>query len=93
MTRDEARDARKASNQSAGNPSPARPQPYTYRFASPGKEFRFELKFKRAEVTDEELIEVLEGILDQFRQIRQAPQDGLTPNTEPQPNQDETPIS
>lgn len=105
MTRDEARDARKASNQSAGNASPARPQPYTYRFASPGKEFRFELKFKRAEVSDEELIEVLEGILSQVRQVRQvrrtpqAPQDVVTPNTEPQtnqanqPNQEDTPIS
>jgi hypothetical protein len=63
---------------------PARPQPYTYRFAASGQEFRFELKFKSAEVTDEELIEVLEGILDQFRQIRQTHQDGSTPNTGPQ---------
>lgn len=73
MTRDEARDARKANNQNANPDSQPRAQPFTYRYAAPGKEFKFELKFKRSEVSDQELIEVLEGILSR---IRQSPPDG-----------------
>lgn len=59
MTRDDARKERQNKQ--------ARPQPFTWRYAAPGKEFRFELKFRRAEVSDGELIEVLEGILQQIR--------------------------
>ncbi len=60
MTRDDARKERQNKQ--------ARPQPFTWRYASPGKEFRVELKFRRSEVSDQELIEVLEGLLLQVRE-------------------------
>ena len=59
MTRDDARRERQ-------NPQ-ARPQPFTYRYQSPGRDFRFELRFRRAEVSDAELIETLEAIITQLK--------------------------
>ncbi len=61
MTRDDARKERQNRQ--------ARPQPFTWRYAAPTREFRIEMKFRRSEVTDQELIEVLEGLL---RQVREA---------------------
>ncbi len=63
MTRDDARKERRTPQ--------SRPSPFTYRFASPGKEFRLELKFRRTEVSEAELIETLEAILQSLR--RQLP--------------------
>jgi hypothetical protein len=62
MTRDDARKERRTPQ--------SRPSPFTYRFASPGKEFRLELKFRRAEVSEVELIETLEAILQNLRSQR-----------------------
>ena len=55
MTRDEARKARQKKQ--------TRPQPYVFRHQAPGREFTFELKFRRSAVEREELIQVLENIL------------------------------
>ena len=63
MTRDDARRERTQRQ--------ARPQPFTWRYAAPGQEFRVELKFRRAEVSDDELIDVLQGVIDQVRRARE----------------------
>lgn len=63
MTRDDARRERTQRQ--------VRPQPFTWRYAAPGQEFRVELKFRRTEVSDDELIEALQGIIDQVRRSRE----------------------
>lgn len=59
MTRDEARKAR-ASKQ-------GRSQPFVFRHQAPGREFTFELKFRKSSVERDELIRVLESILSSLR--------------------------
>ena len=59
LTRDEARKAR--------NNKQTRSQPYVFRHQPPGREFTFELKFRRSAVEREELIQVLENILTMIR--------------------------
>jgi ParB family transcriptional regulator, chromosome partitioning protein len=54
LTRDGARKARRAFVDPTGVS-----EPYTYRFESPGREFRVEVKFKRSRVTPEELFDAL----------------------------------
>lgn len=69
MTRDDAR--RERSSSQNGSTS-ARPRPFTWRYAAPGQEFKFELKFRRSEVSNDELIEVLRGVLDRLLQARES---------------------
>ncbi len=64
LTRDEARKARTKKQ--------ARSQPYTFRHQPPGREFTFELKFRRSTVEREELIQILENIL---QMVRNKPED------------------
>jgi ParB family chromosome partitioning protein len=59
MTRDEARKARSKKQ--------TRSQPYVFRHQAPGREFTFELKFRRSAVERAELIQVLESILELVR--------------------------
>lgn len=59
LTRDEARKARTKKQVHA--------QPYTFRHQAPGREFTFEVKFRRSSVEREELIQVLENILQMVR--------------------------
>ncbi len=59
LTRDEARKARTRKQ--------SRSQPYTFRHQPPGREFTFELKFRRSNVEREELIQILENILQMVR--------------------------
>jgi ParB family transcriptional regulator, chromosome partitioning protein len=59
LTRDEARKARTKKQ--------GRSQPYVFRHQSPGREFTFELKFRRSTVERDELIQVLESILQMMR--------------------------
>lgn len=59
LTRDEARKERSKKQ--------TRQQPYVFRHQSPGREFTFELKFRRSAVEREELIQVLENILTLVR--------------------------
>lgn len=54
LTRDGARKARRAFVDPTGAS-----EPYIYRYEAPGREFRVEVKFKRANVTAEELFEAL----------------------------------
>lgn len=60
MTRD---DARKARTNKQG-----RSQPFVFRHQAPGREFTFELKFRRSSVERSELIKVLESILTSLRE-------------------------
>jgi ParB family transcriptional regulator, chromosome partitioning protein len=59
LTRDEARKARTKKQ--------GRSQPYVFRHQAPGREFTFELKFRRSTVERDELIQVLENILQMMR--------------------------
>ncbi len=59
MTRDEARKER--------SKKPQRSQPFIFRHQAPGREFSFELKFRRSQVEREDLIQVLENILEMVR--------------------------
>ena len=59
LTRDEARKARTKKQ--------AHSQPYIFRHQAPGREFTFEVKFRRSCVEREELIQVLENILQMVR--------------------------
>lgn len=69
MTRDEARAARK--------PEPStRPRPFEYRFQPETKEFSIQLRFRRSEVSDEELARALRAVLDQVEGRLQAGADG-----------------
>jgi ParB family chromosome partitioning protein len=58
LTRDEARDARRT--KFGGR---RRVPPYTYRYAAPGKEFRVEVKFRKANVDRDELLTTLRSIV------------------------------
>lgn len=59
MTRDDARKARGGKN--------SRPQPYVYRFSAPNREFSLQLKFRKTQISDDELIDVLEGIIRELK--------------------------
>jgi ParB family transcriptional regulator, chromosome partitioning protein len=63
MTRDEARKARGA--------KPGRSQPFVFRHQAPGREYTFELKFRRSSVERDELIQVLESILGSLRESKE----------------------
>ena len=54
LTRDGARKARRAFVDPTGAS-----EPYIYRYEAPGREFRVEVKFKRSNVTPEELFDAL----------------------------------
>jgi hypothetical protein len=60
MTRDDARRARKNKQ--------ARPQPFVYHYASPNRDYTLEIKFRKSSVTQEELIEVIQTLLDELKQ-------------------------
>lgn len=64
MTRDEARKAR-AHKQ-------GRSQPFVFRHQAPGREYSFELKFRRSSVERDELIQVLESILFSLRESKDS---------------------
>ncbi len=59
LTRDEARKVR--SNKQG------RSQPFIFRHQAPGREFTFEVKFRRSQVEKDELIQVLESVLEMVR--------------------------
>jgi ParB family chromosome partitioning protein len=54
LTRDGARKARRAYIDPTGSS-----EPFVYKFEAPGREFRVEVKFKKADVSTEELFEAL----------------------------------
>jgi ParB family chromosome partitioning protein len=54
LTRDGARKARRAYIDPTGSS-----EPFVYKYEAPGREFRVEVKFKKAEVSTEELFEAL----------------------------------
>ncbi len=62
MTRDEARASRRANTR--GNPSGTRTQPFVFRYAPPGREFRLELRFRRSEVESQRIASALREAAD-----------------------------
>lgn len=61
MTRDEARKARRGSfGRAPGAPSSS---PFTYRYASPAKDFKLELRFRRKSVERQEVADALRAVL------------------------------
>jgi ParB family chromosome partitioning protein len=67
MTRDEARAARK--------PGPGRPKPFEFRFQPSTKEFSISMRFRRSEVSDDDLAAALRAALAQV-EARLAGPDG-----------------
>jgi ParB family chromosome partitioning protein len=67
MTRDDARQARRA-RQQKGVRGVAAAKPYTYRYASPGKDFRLELRLRRSSVEKREVVAALRAALERLEQ-------------------------
>jgi ParB family chromosome partitioning protein len=67
LTREDARAVRKAQNVGDGS-QPARVKPFAFRFNSPNKEFKLEVKFARSEVDDRELIAALKAAITELEQ-------------------------
>jgi ParB family chromosome partitioning protein len=65
LTRDEARQARKATVAAAPEAAPAH-KPYTFRYVSPGKEFRLELHFRRSAVERREIADALRAAAEKI---------------------------
>jgi ParB family chromosome partitioning protein len=63
MTRDEARASRRASVGGSGH-SNASPRPFTFRYAHPGREFKVELRFRRADVDRQRIAAALREAAD-----------------------------
>jgi ParB family transcriptional regulator, chromosome partitioning protein len=64
LTRDGARKARRAFIDPTGAS-----EPYTYRFEAPGREFKVEVKFKKANVSPEELFEALNAAAQNIDEV------------------------
>ncbi|MCI0400008.1 MAG: ParB/RepB/Spo0J family partition protein [Gammaproteobacteria bacterium] len=65
MTRDEAR--------KAGKRKQSRPQPYVYRYRSPGNEYTVEIKFRKSSVDRNELLQAVERLIDELRESQDLP--------------------
>lgn len=61
MTRDDARQARRA--RVTGNRKTQSATPYTYRYVSPAKDFKLELRFRRSKVDPKDVAEALRSVL------------------------------
>ena len=76
LTRDEARAVRRARQDGAGDSGGAFPakssraEPYTFRFQTPGKEARLELRFRRSNVERFEIATVLRAALESLEEHR-----------------------
>jgi ParB family transcriptional regulator, chromosome partitioning protein len=64
LTREDARAARKAQALPAGERP--RSKPFSFRFSSPNKDFKLEVKFNRSEVGNGELIVALKAAIEQL---------------------------
>jgi ParB family chromosome partitioning protein len=65
LTRDEARAARRA-------PATARPKPFEFRFQPDGKEFAVHVRFRRSQVSREELVRALRSVLEQLERDEES---------------------
>ena len=65
MTRDDARASRRTQT---GLRRAAAHKPYIFRYTSPGKEFRLELRFRRTHVDREELVAALSSVIESLDQ-------------------------
>jgi len=62
MTRDDARQARRA--RITGSRKAQSASPYTYRYVSPAKDFKLELRFRRSKVESKEVAEALRAAME-----------------------------
>jgi ParB family chromosome partitioning protein len=62
MTRDDARQARRA--RITGSKKSPSATPYTYRYISPAKDFKLELRFRRSKVESKEIAEALRAVVE-----------------------------
>lgn len=67
LTRDEARETRRKLFGGVKDASPTKP--YTFRYVAPGKEFRLELRFRRAAVERGEIAEVLRAAAERIEKM------------------------
>jgi ParB family transcriptional regulator, chromosome partitioning protein len=67
MTRDDARKVRRA-GLTKGRGAATAAGPYTFRYASPGKDFKLELRFRRNRVERHEVAEALRAALESFEE-------------------------
>lgn len=58
MTRDDARASRRAQS-GVANAAASTPKPFTFRYTSPGKQFKLEVRFRRSEVDRQQLAAAL----------------------------------
>ena len=65
MTRDGAREARRA--KFGQRLKAASAVPYIYRYVSPDKDFKLEVKFRRARVAEEELLSALNSVIENIK--------------------------
>lgn len=61
MTRDDARQARA---RVTGNRKKQSATPYTYRYVSPAKDFKLELRFRRSKADPKDVVEALKAVLE-----------------------------
>jgi ParB family chromosome partitioning protein len=50
-----------------GSDGTERPKPFVFKFHPKGSDFRFQIAFRKSEVSKEELISTLEGVLDELK--------------------------
>lgn len=65
LTRDEARAVRRAHQHGDAKPSKSH-QPYTFRYESPGREVKIEIRFRKSNVEREEVIAALKSALEEM---------------------------
>jgi len=58
---------REVARKVASKPKPGRPKSYVFQYRPPTKAFNLNLKFRKADVDRAEVIEALEGIIDELR--------------------------
>jgi ParB family chromosome partitioning protein len=68
LTRDDARATRRAQEAKPGTKESSQPsrKPYIYRFVSPGREFRLEMRFRRTSVENREIAAALREAADKI---------------------------
>jgi ParB family chromosome partitioning protein len=72
MTRDDARAVRRV--QIGGTRKAATSKPYKFRYQSPGREFRLELRFRRTKVEHKEIAAALRAAADQIEHTLAVPE-------------------
>jgi ParB family chromosome partitioning protein len=65
MTRDDARASRRAYTKGSGEKATS--NPYVFRYSSPRKDFKLELRFRRTQVSSEDVLAALGRVVDELK--------------------------